>query len=320
MRQVAIGLFLLSVGTSVAYGQSSESSSEKRAASPTKWDKRVLDTFFPDAREALVGPRPAVLMSAGRVQAQNRGKPGATGDPQSAGPDATYGWSKLISADTLQDEVKALAPLLADDVKTQQAFLGGSNKKSRRTLSLLAALFAVISEYDGDVKWKDQAPTARDLFAKAGFNSKAATESTFRDAKMRSDDLATILRGETLKAPENQDPKNQWGKVANLAPLMSRLDTAQQNRIAPATSTASEFKKNAAQLTHEAEIVAALAEVIARPGMDNAEDEKFRGYAKTLEQSALDLRSAVSSGNYEQGRTAAGVMTKSCANCHAEFR
>ena len=86
------------------------------------------------------------------------------------------------------------------------------------------------------------------------------------------------------------------------------------------TSTAAEFKKNSAQLAHEAEIVAALAVVIARPGMDNAEDEKFHGFAKTLEQSALDLRSAVAAGNYEQGRTAAGVMTKSCANCHAEFR
>ena len=41
-----------------------------------------------------------------------------------------------------------------------------------------------------------------------------------------------------------------------------------------------DFKKNAEQITHETEMVAAYAEVIARPGMENADDEKFRGFAQ----------------------------------------
>ncbi len=281
---------------------------------PEKWDKRVLDTFFPDAREALVGPRPDYRKSAGKT-----GDGSKPGDENSAAGGA-FAWSKIISADTLQDEVKSLGPQLAEEVKTPQVFLGGANKKARQTLSLLAAVFAVVNDYDGEVKWKKQAAAARDLFARAGYNCKAATDNTFKEAKNRNDDLAALVRGESIAPPSAVEPKNEWGKVANLAPLMSRLEMAQQNRIAPATSNAGDFKKNAQQLVHEAEIVAALGEAIARPGMDNADDEKFRAYAKTLQKSALDLRQAVNDSNYDAGRAAAGVMKKTCDSCHGDFR
>ena len=184
----------------------------------------------------------------------------------------------------------------------------------------MAAAFAIVNEYDGDVRWKTQAGAARDLFAKAGYNSKAATEATFREAKARSDDLATLLRGETITAPANVEPKNDWSKVSNLSPLMLRLEAAQRDRIAAATSSTGEFKKNAAQLANESEIVAAFAEAISRPGMDNADDDKFRSFAKTLQQSAIELREAVKSDNYDSARAAAGTMAKTCTNCHAEFR
>jgi len=292
-----------------------DGASGKRAPAPTKWDSRVTDVFFPDARKVLVGPRPAYAASTKSDATAKEG----TGAHQATGGQ-TFAWSKLISADELQNEVKSLSAMLADAVKTQQGFLGGGSKKARQSLSQLAAAFAIVNEYDGEVRWKNQAAVARDLFAKAGYNSKAATEATFREAKSRSDDLATLLRGESITAPANVEPKNDWSKVSNLSPLMVRLEAAQRDRIAAATSNPGEFKKNSAQLAHESEIVAAFAEVISRPGMDNADDEKFRGFAKALQQSALDVRQAVKNDNYDSARTAAGTMAKTCTNCHAEFR
>jgi hypothetical protein len=270
-----------------------------------------MDVFFADPQTVLVGPRPAYKTTV--VAASAAG--GAKEKSASGGA-----WSKLISTDTLQDEIKALQPQLADDVKTLQAFLGGGNKKARQDLSQLAAEFAIVGEYDGDVRWKNQAPAARDLFAKAGYNCKAATEATFREAKNRSDDLQGLVRGETIAAPAGLEAKNDWSKIANLSPLMTRLELAQRDRISAAMASAGDFKKNAEQLTHETEMVAAYAEVIARPGMENADDEKFRSFAKTLEQSALDLRQAVRNGNYDAAKTAAGVMAKTCTACHAEYR
>jgi cytochrome c556 len=293
------------------------------AQPPSQWESRVRNAFFPDARAVLIGPRPESMTAPmiGTGKADNVSKKSsapAAGKPNS--PDnGTSAWSKLISADTLQDEIKSLSPLLADDVKTQQGFLAGAYKKSRRTLSLLAAAFAIINDYDGDVRWKSQAAGVRDLFARSGMNCKASTEQTFRDVKQRSDDLATLLRGETLEGPK-AEPTNDWSKVANLLPLMSRLELAQRDRITPWTAGAAELKKNAAAIEHESEMVAALAEVISRPGMENADDEKFRGYAKALQKSALELRQAVSNDNYDAARTAAGSLSKACANCHADFR
>jgi hypothetical protein len=295
------------------------------APPPTHWESRVTDVFFPDARAALIGPRPAWMTAVMTGSGDASGKSvQMAGGKSSANPNAgaetgALSWSKLISADTLEDEIKSLQPLLADDVKTQQGFLGGAYKKSRRTLSLLAADFAIINEFDGDVKWKSQAAFARDLFARSGYNCKASTEQTYRDAKQRSDDLAALLRGETLEASK-AEPTNDWSKVTDLLPLMPRLELAQRDRIAPWTSNSGDFKKNIASLQHESEIVAALAEVISRPGMENAEDEKFRAYAKSLQTSALELRTAVSNQNYDAARTVAGTLSKACANCHADFR
>ncbi len=168
-------LCLLAIG--ILFAQNAHGA-DQQAPPPTKWDSRVTDTFFPDARKALNGERPKWLSpNAARVSAGKTGgeKPSAAGDDTAVG---AFAWSKLVSPETLADEVKSLNTDLIDEVKTQQAFLGGANKKSRRTLSMLAVTFGIINEYAGDVKWKAQAAAARDLFSRAGFNCKAATEQT----------------------------------------------------------------------------------------------------------------------------------------------
>jgi cytochrome c556 len=325
MRPIVI--FFAVLAAAFAAAQAADQSKENptrtnSAAPPTHWDTRVTDTFFPDAYAALVGPRPddltAVMTGSAKKAAQTAG---TTPGNRSLGTatDGAIPWSKLISADALQDEIKSLQPQLAEETKTQQTFLGGAYKKSRRTLSLLAAAFAIICEYDGDIRWKAQAPAVRNLFARSAYNCKASTDQTYRDVKQRSDDLATLLRGETLEAPAAEST-NDWGKVADLLPLMARLELAQRDRIAPWTASSAEMKKNAAALDHEAEIVAALAKVISRPGMEYADDEKFRGFAKSLQTSALELRAAAENQNYDTARAAAGTLSKACANCHNDYR
>jgi hypothetical protein len=319
-RTVCIVALLGSAGFAFSIRAADPPSSPGKQAPPAKWDSRVTDTFFPDARKALVGERPKWLNPNAAGNAAS--KPGADKTDGASNDAAKSGaaWSNLISPETLTDEVKSLNTDLVDEVKTQQAFLGGANKKSRRTLSMLAAAFAIINEYGGDVKWKAQSAAARDLFARAGYNTKAATEQTFREAKQRSDDLAVLLRGESITAPSGVDANNDWSKISDRPPLMSRLELAQRDRIAPWTANAGEFKKNSAALGHEAEIVAALAEVVSRPGFDNSDDEKYHGYAKSLQQAALDLRTAIQSDNYQTAHTAAGTLSKACANCHGDFR
>ena len=232
---------------------------------------------------------------------------------------STYSWSKLISADTLQDEVKSLGIQLADNVKTRQGFLGGGQRKARLVLSELAVVFAVINDYDGEVKWKTQAAAARDVFAKAAYNCKAATDNTFKEAKACSEDISALLRGENVKAPADVEAKSDWGKVAGLGQIMGRLRIAQEERISPWTGNAVDMKKNAAALVHETELVAALAEVIGRPGFDNADDEKYHKMTKSLQQSAIELRDAVQKDDYAAATAATGNLTKACATVMRRF-
>ncbi len=117
-------------GVAAAFDQNSgdhSQSNSKVVSPPAKWDDRVLGVFFPDARQALVGTRPnyAAAGTAGKSPGADTGA-GSTADGSAeASTSGTYAWSKLISADTLEDEIKSLGLLLAADVKTRQGFLGG---------------------------------------------------------------------------------------------------------------------------------------------------------------------------------------------------
>jgi hypothetical protein len=298
--------------------------SGKRRALPPKWNQSTLDKFFPDPRATLEGERPAFGNTSGaatnKSHTDDGGAAGNTAD--SAIPLATgdFAWSKLIAPESLVDEIKSYPSLVKADVKSPSDFKGGGFKRARRDFSMLAVAFAVIAEYDGEVRWKNQAAVARDLFARAGFNCKAATDQTFSESKARADDLAALIRGESLPASANPEPKIEWPKVANRPPLMSRLELAQQNRLAVWTANPGDFAKNLDGISREAQIVAVLAEVIQRDGFEFTDDGNYKGFARDLQKHALEIAEAARVKNFDQARLAAGELAKACSNCHGSFR
>ncbi|HEX3997815.1 MAG TPA: cytochrome c [Pirellulales bacterium] len=298
----------------------------RKRALPPKWDDRVRDAFFSDARSTLEGERPN--FSAGSGPAATAGIPGGpagnSSTPSGGGAAPPAGgampWSKIVSADTLQDEIKNYQNEVKDNVKTPSDFKGNLFKRARDDFSILATVFGVIGEYDGDVRWKDQAVTARDVFGQSGVNCKVATDQSFNDAKLRADDLAALIRGDSLPAKAGAEPKANWPKVANRPPLMHRLDIAQGGRLAPWTSNAGDFSKHLDGVLHEAEIVAMIGEVIQRDGYDFTDDKSYMGFAREMENQAIDLASAAKAKNYDQARAAAGKIAQACNNCHGGFR
>jgi hypothetical protein len=298
--------------------------SAKRRALPPKWDQRTLDKFFPDPRATLDGERPAFGNASGVAtntpHSDDVGAAGNTADSAIPLPAGDFAWSKLIAAESLVDEIKSYPNLVKADVKSPSDFKGGGFKRARRDFSMLAVAFAVIADYDGDVRWKSQALVARDLFARAGFNCKAATDQTFSESKARADDLAALIRGETLPVSANPEPKIEWPKVANRPPLMSRLELAQQNRLAIWTANPGDFTKNLDAISREAQIVAVLSEVIQRDGFEFTDDSNYKGFARDLQKHALEIAEAAKVKNFDQARIAAGELAKACSNCHGSFR
>ncbi len=302
-----------------------------KLAPPPKWDRSVRDTFFSDAR-AKLGPGPAPGSAEATAAARTAAPVAATATPSSsaeketpaASPQApsepsAASWSALISAETLEDEVKAQVNPLAAAVQSPTAFKGKGHETARQDFSLLAVLFAVIGQYDAQVRWQAEAPSLRDLFARAGFNCKAATDSSFNEAKRRSQDLAELVRGGAVETrPAEAD--FEWPAIANRPPLMKRMEQSLRERLDPWTASDRDFAKNRAAIEHEAQLLAVLARVIKSEGYDYAEDESYRKYIDQLEQQCLELIDACKTSTLPKAQSATRLLNKTCDACHGEYR
>ena len=131
--------------------------------------------------------------------------------------------------------------------------------------------------------------------------------------------MQTLIRGGSLQLPEPA-AEVDWSQVAERPPLMKRLDSAQKESVAPLPANERAFERDADRLAHEAQVVAAVAEVISREGYEFADDETYLEYARTMKQQALLLRDAARQGDYDQARTAAGQLGKACSDCHKGYR
>jgi hypothetical protein len=290
-----------------------ENPSKPKRARPPKWTADVLDAFFDDAREKLEGERPNYNSSSTKIP--------TTGEVADVRESAAPGgnWSKLIDSEAIETEIKRLAQALAMDVTTPSEFKGGKYQDCRRHFSVLAMLFAVAAEHDGDVRWQDVAPGFRDVFARAGYNSKVGTDATYREANQRKNDLSELVAGSRPQVPEADRDAN-WTQVADRPPLMQRMNIAHEERLTKWLANEREFAEHQDEVRHEAQLAAAIADVIGREGYDYWDDEQYASYARELRQAATDVAAAAESSNFQQAREAASRMTKACTDCHEGYR
>lgn len=284
-----------------------------RRAQPPKFSK--TDPFFEDAfASALQGERPANLgKGAAKASPGNSGTPSTTAD--AASDNAGSGWAAVISAAALEDEIKAQKLLADANVTTPSEFNGSGYKNARRDFSIAAMIFGIIAEYDGDVRWKKEAPTGRDLFARTAANAKVGTTGVYNEAKLRKTELADLISGQSFDLRE-AEPKAKWAEIINRAPLMQRLEPARDEKIKPWTASESEFKGNLDKLSHEAQIFAAIAQVLQKEGMEDADDTEYRKFAMQLLTGSKDLAAACKEKNYDAASKATTLIVNSCDNCH----
>ena len=285
-----------------------------RRVKPPVWSRDVLDLFFDDAREALQGPRPDY--SSFRP-ATSDGHLNNTTSPVEV--KTASRWTDLVAAETIETEIKRLAILINSDVTTPGLFKGGGNRKCRQHFSTLAALFAIVGQYDGEVRWKQPAPAFRDLCARAGYNCKAGTDQSFREATQRKQDLTDLIRGDRPEVPKAK-PQTDWSQVADRPPLMRRMELAHQDRLTKWLASRDEFSRNRLAIRHEAQLLAVLGEIIRQEGFDYWDDETYNHFALELSQAAKDLSTAVDNTNYAAARDAASRTTKACSGCHEDYR
>lgn len=306
-----LAMFLIAMIGLVAYGQGRKPAN--RAKLPTFDSAKTDRIFFPDVFARLDGERPA-NPNVRIVQAPAGGAPSG-----GEAANQSYAWSKIISGVSIEDEIKAIKLATDKNITTPQDFAGRGYKEIRRDFSVLAMLFAIINEHDGDVRWKKEAAAARDIFARTASNAKAGNNNVYNESKKRKDELQDLLNGSAL-ATAAEAEENDWEKIADRSPLMQRLEAAQDKKLAKWTSSADTFSEEIEGVMREAEIVAAIAEVLTREGMEDGDDETYAGFANLMKNSALDIVAAVKSNNAEQARKATGEIAKACSDCHDNYR
>lgn len=307
------------IATAATLAQDRGKAPAKRVAPPKFNPSEVSQVFFPDVFSKLQGERPA------SPTANAAASPAATatvapGSAPAASAGGAGGWSKLISSGTIEDEIKAIKLEVDKNVSTPSDFAGRGHKIIRREFSVLAMLFAVIAEYDGDVRFKKDAAAARDLFARTANNTKAGgNTNVFSEAKLRKTDLDDLLSGSSLTAQAAGEAP-EWGTIIDRSPLMQRLEAIYQERLSKALASKDEFTKQNETVLHDAELVAVMAAVLTKPGMSDADDETYAGFANNMKAAAGEIADAVKLNNYDQARAAAGKIDKACSQCHEGYR
>jgi len=318
-RALAVGLIgwlAMACGLSSAREVRSAPQAIRRAKPPSAaWDRNTAKTFHEDAFAELEGERPNFAASAQRPATAGASQ----GDAATASAAGRFAWSALVSEETLTDEIKDMKSVLVGTVASQSDFKGGGYDKAREAFSAVALAFGVIAAYDQEIRWKKDAETARDLFARVGSNCKVGTDQSFNESKLRVADLESLLDGIAPTARADREEDFRWSQVAGRPALMSRLESADAT-LAAAGASKGDFDKSLDLVVRDAEIVAVIGEVIQQADYEFFDDETYRGYASTMRDAALRVREAAKKRDYEAARAALGELKKSCDTCHGDYR
>ncbi|TWU10439.1 cytochrome c [Allorhodopirellula heiligendammensis] len=296
----------------------SPAQAQTQRARPPQFDDAVTSRiFFSEMSTAFRGDRPTLssLRELHAATAIAQSEAAATEDSAASG----HGWNKLISPLSLEDEVKRVKLKFDAGLTTPGAFNSGGYQDARLNLSILASLFAVISEYSGDVRWKSDAKTARDLVAKTARNCAAGSTPVFNEAQLRKADLQDLVSGAGLTAAKTSDQENDWSMIVDRSPLMEYCQLL-VDQLSDQSNDAATAAENVDKLRKNAELLAMVGEVLTKDGMDDSEDDDYATLSHEMSTAALSVVSAIERQDFEAVRGGVGKITQSCANCHEQYR
>jgi len=284
----------------------------RRQPAPAAENLPATDILEADAFALLAGPRPDFDRIS---RATPTTKPTAPAGEQNS-------WSDLVSGAILADEVKRCLGPLQEATASQTAFNGGVASALDR-FSLVAVAFGLMADYDkpNDIRssWRAAAAGLRDRFARVASHCDRDGLRAFPEARSRTSDLESLIRGETIDAEPEPQSSFQWSQLCDRAVLMRRLEAA-DTALARSTASADTFADEPEAVLHEAEIVAALGRLIVQETFVDWDDETYRGYAETMQREAKTLRKAVNEGDYDTARIAAKAVSQACSTCHEDYR
>lgn len=290
---------------------------ERRAPRPKFSKDQTRGIFFDKLDDAFRDQRPTLSSIRSSAQAAPVVAATSKSGAKSAEP-GKDNWSPLISSTSIEDEVKRLRLEYDATVTTPGAFNSGGYQDARLTLTAMASLFAVINEYGGDVRWKDQAAVARDLIARTAFNCKAGSTQVYNEAKLRKADLQDLVSGGGISGRE-AEAENDWTMIADRGPMMEYAEMLIEN-LEEATRNEGTAKDEVDAVLRNAELLAMVAEIFVQEGMDEADDEDYVKLGNDMREASKELVAALKRSDWDAVTAGASLIRQKCDNCHAERR
>ena len=287
-----------------------------RAKRPTFTERDKDGIFFDNVLdEALVGNRPAAA-AAGAPTQPGIGQPGI---PAGGGGAENFAWSQYIPGEVLEAEIKRLQRNVAQEVTSPTKYKT-EYKKARYSFNMLAIMFGIILEHDDDtVRWKRVANLAQPSFVVAAKNARRGDQDSYNYAVARRDDLQELVRGGNMSSNEKPVDGFEWGNSVGRTAVMQRLQEGLDN-AKPMLANKDGFAENPDEILLEASIIAALAQILVDETMEDGDDEDYAAHSQAMSNGALEIVSALQTGNYAGAEAGLNVINQSCSNCHDEYR
>ncbi len=311
LSALLVGIFLASVMAQEESSQPPKRIRKVRRVAKPKFDDSKDDIYFKDVfSEGLVGDRPIADMQS-MLASQD------TGQRTIDAGDAT-GWSTLINGTTIEDEIKSLNQTLVRLLTTPVKFKTTFNDV-QQTMALLSMSFAIICEFDGDVRWQDHAPAAQAALQQAAVNARSNSDQAFNYCNARKFDLEDLVRGGSFAETEKPMAALKWGDVIGRTETMKRLATSDE-LLKEWTADKKTFAQQKSKIVIEAQWVAAIAAVIAKEGMDDADVDEYLNFCVAMKEAAIQTAMATQNDDFEAASKFANLVSQSCNNCHEDWR
>lgn len=308
----------MSLGASLAISQQKVTTLRhvKRVKRPKfdrkQWQMTYFDNLF---EQGLVGDRP----DASSLAASRNTAAAPTTTSENAEPKAgSFAWSTYCGSEVIEDEIKSLQQRLQLEVTTPAKFKT-EYAKARQTFSMLSMMFAMVREFDGDIRWKKSAGQAQADFERAAANARVGTSQAYQSCKTRKENLVEMVRGGNFASDSKVPDELDWSMVIDRTPIMKRLkviDKEMKTMVANKT----EFSQNMETVFHSANLVAAMGVVLAKDEMPDGDDEDYSELALAMQKAASDVIEACKNNDYDAASTAANAIFQSCDDCHNDWR
>lgn len=269
------------------------------------------------AKEPAMNPAAAEGSDTTAAPASDSPKPPmeTTTAPAAGGEDS---WATLITAATIDEEVKSIRNFLNENVHSVGTF-NSSMLMIPPKAAALGAVAVIVMEHPESVPWKDDAKYVRDLAKK--MNSSVLQRGA-KDQK-RIEELydavdATLSRSKPadLEEPPESD---SFAEVAEMRLLMMRMEEAEK-RLKTEAGNESTMGEKKAMVAHEASMMAVMAKIVSMPAYGYGDDPKFTGYANEVLKASQDIKTAAESGDFAGYESALTRVSTTCSNCHSDYK